>query len=222
MNKEFKRPAEAPIDDQKLPEKKIKRNLGDIIQDASKQNKFFMGNTELTRLWNICPDNLQACRGSDRNFLPPFESYLENQQTENSYEWRALRLLARQSPLFFSLTTTNNKVSEILETIRKKVSENKFKKTEVETKNDGDNDLMMEKEDGLVEEDNELMKTDQLMPDDTNTHKDVVATEEQLRELCVIIGSDWERLGLKLGKINFFFLLNISPCLILTFVFIRF
>lgn len=162
-----------------------------------------MGNPELTRLWNLCPDNLQACRGVDRNFLPPFESYLENQpdKSDPSYEWRALRLLARQSPLFFSLTTTNNKVSEILETVRKKLNENNFKKAETETKADGDNDIMMEKEDGLVEEDNELMKTDQLMPDDTNAHKTAVATEDQMRELCNIIGADWERLGSKLGML---------------------
>lgn len=161
-----------------------------------------MGNPELTRLWNLCPDNLQACRGADRNFLPPFESYFESQsdKSESSFEWRALRLLSRQSTLFFSLTTTNSKVSEILDTVYKKMNETKFKKVETEPKTDGDNDLLMEKEDGLVEEDSELMKTDQLMPDDTNTHKAAVATEEQLSELCDIIGSDWERLGSKFGE----------------------
>lgn len=84
-----------------------------------------MGNTELTRLWNICPDNLQACRGEDRNFLPSIETYLENpkDKVDQSFEWRALRLLARQSPHFFSLTQTPNKVSDYLEGVRKKIKE---------------------------------------------------------------------------------------------------
>lgn len=162
-----------------------------------------MGNTELTRLWNLCPDNLQACRGDDRNFLPPIDSYLENppDKSDTSYEWRALRLLARQSPLFFALTPAPSKVSEYLDTVRKKLNEAKSKsKPETENKTDQDNDLMMDKEDGLVEEDTELMKTDQLINDDTNVHnKAVVATDEQMKELCVIINNDWERLATKLG-----------------------
>lgn len=203
---EFKRP-EPPTDDQtKIPAKKQRRNLGDIIHDATKQNKFYLGNSELTRLWNLCPDNLQACRGEDRNFSPPIDSYLETppEKTDPSYEWRALRLLARQSPLFFSLTPAPAKVSEYLENVRKKLNETKSKhksKPENENKMDTDNDLMMEKEDGLVEEDTELLKNDQLIQDDANVHKIITATEDQMRELCVIIGNDWEKLAAKLGMV---------------------
>lgn len=200
---EFKRP-EPPADEQsKIPLKKPRRNLGDIVHDASKQNKFYLGNSELTRLWNLCPDNLKACRGEDRNFLPPIDSYLETppDKVDPSYEWRALRLLARQSPLFFSPTPAPNKVSEYLENVRKKLNETKSKnKPENENKMDADNDLMMEKEDGLVEEDSELMKNEQLIADEANVHKIVTATDDQMRELCVIIGNDWEKLAAKLGK----------------------
>lgn len=162
-----------------------------------------MGNSELTRLWNLCPDNLQACRGDDRNFLPPIDSYLETppDKADPSYEWRALRLLARQSPLFFSLTPAPNKVSEYLESVRKKLNETKTTKvkTENENKMDTDNDLMMEKEDGLVEEDSELLKSEALIQDDANVHKIVTATEDQMRELCTIIGSDWEKIAARIG-----------------------
>lgn len=204
FNPEFKRP-EPPADNQaKTPAKRQRRNLGDIIHDATKQNKFNLGNSELTRLWNLCPDNLQACRGEDRNFLPPIDQYLETppDKSDPSYEWRALRLLARQSPLFFSLTPAPNKVSEYLENVRKKLNETKSKfKTENENKIDNDNDLMMENpQDGLVEEDSELQSNDHLISDDANVHKIVTATDDQLRELCVIIGNDWEKLGSKLGK----------------------
>lgn len=164
-----------------------------------------MANNELTRLWNLCPDNLQACRGEDRNFLPPIDSYLEQPPNKNdaSYEWRALRLLARQSPLFFSLSPTPNKVSEYLGNVRKKLNETKTKsKPEGENKMDTDNDLMVEKEDGMVEEDSELLRTDQLISDDANVHKIVTATEDQTRELCGIIGNDWEKVASKLGKLR--------------------
>lgn len=164
-----------------------------------------MGNQELTRLWNLYPDNLLACRGEDRNFLPSIETYLENprDKTDPSYEWRALRLLARQSPLFFTQIQSPNKVSDYLETVRKKIHETKSKhqKPEAESiKADHDGDLVVEKEDGLVEEDSELMKTEQLPQDDRNIHKTVIATEEQMKALCVIIDQSWKTLATKLGN----------------------
>lgn len=200
---EFKRP-EPPVDDQsKAPVKKQRRNLGDIIHEATKQNKFHLGNSELTRLWNLCPDNLQACRGSDRNFLPPIDSYLEAppDKADPSYEWRALRLLARQSPLFFSLTPAPNKVSEYLESVRKKLNETKTTKakTENENKMDTDNDQIVTMEKDDEEEDSELLKSEPLIQDDANVHKIVTATEDQMRELCTIIGNDWEKIAAKLG-----------------------
>ena len=30
------------------------------IRDATANKKFLMGNVPLTRLWNLCPDNLQV------------------------------------------------------------------------------------------------------------------------------------------------------------------
>lgn len=202
---EFKR-AEPPADEEiKSPTKKQKRNLGDAIRDATKSSKFYMGNPELTRLWNLCPDNLQACRGEDRNFLPSIESYLENpkDKADPSYEWRALRLLARQSPHFFTLVQTPSKVSDYLEMVRKKIHETKSKnhKPELEIKSDHENDLDVEKEDGLGEE-QDLLKSEQLTPDDRNVHKTTTATEDQLRELSVVIGNDWKRLATKLGNIK--------------------
>lgn len=170
-----------------------------------------MGNPELTRLWNLCPDNLQACRSEERNFLPTIESYLENpkDKADPSYEWRALRLLARQSPHFFTLVQTPSKVSDYLEMVRKKIHETKSKsnKQELEIKSDLENDLVVEKEDGLVEEE-VLLKSDQLTPDDRNVHKTVTATEDQLIELCIIIGDEWKRLATKLGKRHLFILIT--------------
>ena len=30
---------------------------------------------ELTKLWNLCPNNLESCKSKDRNFLPSLEEY---------------------------------------------------------------------------------------------------------------------------------------------------
>lgn len=118
-----------PTAKQNAAKRRAERRLGDLVHDSIAQKRFYMGSPELTRLWNICPDNLQACRGEDRNFLPSIETYLENpkDKTDPSFEWRALRLLARQSPHFFSLTLTPNKVSDYLEGVRKKIHESKSK-----------------------------------------------------------------------------------------------
>ena len=34
-----------------------------------------MFSSELTRLWNICGDNLEACRSKTRDFTPPIDSF---------------------------------------------------------------------------------------------------------------------------------------------------
>lgn len=112
----------------RLPQKRTRRPLGDLIRDSTKQGKFFMGNPELTRLWNTCPDNLQACKGEDRNFLPSLEAYLDGskEKQDPSFEWRALRLLARQSPHFFTLfNSPSYKVADYLDSVRKKIQKDK-------------------------------------------------------------------------------------------------
>lgn len=163
-----------------------------------------MGNSELTRLWNLCPDNLEACRGDDRNFLPTIESYLENpkDKSDPSYEWRALRLLARQSPLFFTHLAAPTKIPDYLKKIREKIHETTTKNVKTEQENskpENDGDLVVEKED--VEDDSDLMRADQLTQDDRNVHKTVTATEEQMKALCVIINDDWKKLADKLGML---------------------
>lgn len=98
------------------------------MKEASNQGKFYLGNTELTRLWNLCPDNLHACRGADRNFLPSIETYLATpkDKVDPSFEWRALRLLSRQSPHFFNVNNPpSNKISDYLDSVRKKILKDK-------------------------------------------------------------------------------------------------
>ncbi|XP_055696133.1 THO complex subunit 1 isoform X2 [Lutzomyia longipalpis] len=205
--KEFQRPDPHPSDTGKAPssQRKHKRLLGDSIKEATKHGKFYMGNPELTKLWNLCPDNLQACKGSDRNFLPSLESYLDNPKDKNdpSYEWRALRLMARQSPHFFTLfNTPSYKVSDYVESVRKKIQ-----KDRTEAKQEPLEEVLpvveqMEADNFADEQEQieaDLLKTEQLTPEDKNNHKPNMITGEQLQELAPIIGSDWKKLASKLG-----------------------
>lgn len=47
--------------------------------------------------------------------------------------------------------------------------------------------------------DTELLKTEQLTPEEKNTHKTITVTREQMAELAPSIGKDWKRLAAKLG-----------------------
>ncbi|XP_053681306.1 THO complex subunit 1 [Anopheles nili] len=194
------------------PAKRLRRPLGDLIRESTKQGKFYMGNPEITRLWNLCPDNLQACKGTDRNFLPSLETYLENpkEKQDPSFEWRALRLLARQSPHFFTLFNTPcYKVSDYLDSVRKKIQKDKLdSKLEhaIQEETAPANAEPAEAEgEGLVGDeeneqmDSELLKTEQLTPEDKNTHKTLAVSKEQLSELAPSIGRDWKKLATKLG-----------------------
>jgi len=107
--------------------RKRKRKLGDQIQEANANKKFLMGNANLTKLWNLCPDNFEAASSPERDFLPSMDEYLSEaveqldpaQQVEETYRkvhdgqwgWRALRLLAKKSPFFF--TFGNNPIGTL-------------------------------------------------------------------------------------------------------------
>lgn len=101
--------------------RKRKVSLGEEMASGWKSKKVLMGSNELTRLWNLCPDNLEACKADNRVFLPTLEEYFseaieqadpaamveeEYKVTKNSnFGWRALRLLARRSHHFFQPST---------------------------------------------------------------------------------------------------------------------
>ncbi|KAJ7386315.1 THO complex subunit 1 [Desmophyllum pertusum] len=103
------------------PTRKRKVSIGDEMISGWKSKKVLMGSNELTRLWNLCPDNLEACKADNRVFLPTLEEYFSeaieqadpDAMVEDEYKviknsnfgWRALRLLARRSHHFFQPST---------------------------------------------------------------------------------------------------------------------
>lgn len=177
----------------------------------------------LTRLWNYSPDNLQACKSEERNFLPQVEAYLESSRdkSDTSFEWRALRLLARQSPHFFTfINSPSYKIADYLEAVRKRLTKERLDAAKLaaasangttnmvtlaesqdqetvalqdqENEQDGNDEGVL----GDEEEGNDLEKAEE----DSNTHsKPVTASKEQIEELAPLIGDDWKKLGKKLG-----------------------
>jgi len=104
-----------------------KRPLGDVIRKEVAAKRVNLGNSGLTTLWNLNPDNLEACRAKERDFLPSLESYLEEaieqldpkNEIEDTYKkinngewgWRALRLMSRRSTHFF--ISGNNPIDKL-------------------------------------------------------------------------------------------------------------
>ncbi|XP_075979024.1 THO complex 1-like protein Hpr1 isoform X2 [Anticarsia gemmatalis] len=111
-----KPPVQVDSSDEVKKTRKRRRPVGDIIREYESQSKSYMGNNELTKLWNLCPDNLAACRTKERDFMPSLESYMvssrpEPREVSGGWGWRALRLLARRSPHFF--VHTNNPIGRL-------------------------------------------------------------------------------------------------------------
>uniref|UniRef100_A0A8R1XK83 Death domain-containing protein n=1 Tax=Onchocerca volvulus TaxID=6282 RepID=A0A8R1XK83_ONCVO len=90
-------------------------------------SKLDLGNPELTKLWNINPDMLSACEDPRRNFIPKLVTFLEDPLDEmdpeqlveeqyksvnnESFQWRASRLLMSQSTSYFQIPSKRNEVT---------------------------------------------------------------------------------------------------------------
>ena len=90
--------------------------LGDHLFEIGQDEKD-LGCEELSRLWNLCPDNLEACSSSERIFVPSLDTFLEDAIEEakpeskvpkekktinnSNFAWQCLRLLSRETPHFF-------------------------------------------------------------------------------------------------------------------------
>ena len=99
-------------------------HLGDVCAKSGR-HRHNLGNNELTRLWNLCPDNLEACRKKSRKFVPNLQKFIaepveqadpaariepEYKVINNpNFAWQALRLLSQSSPHFFQNTTAQIK-----------------------------------------------------------------------------------------------------------------
>ena len=170
--------------------RKRKRKLGDQIQEATTNKKFLMGNANLTKLWNLCPDNFEAASAPERDFLPSMDEYLSEaveqldpaNQVEEDYRkvhdgqwgWRALRLLAKKSPFFF--TYGNNPIGTLPKYL-----------TAMLKKHHPDWDST---KGGNVKDDSV----------NTSTPSAVQCTEENLAKIAANLEDQWQKLVPKLGQ----------------------
>jgi len=145
-----------PPEVKKKVKKPLKRVGEEYLATHNNKKRVNLGNPELTRLWNLCPDNLKACKAENRlNFLPQLETFLEEAieqadpeagieeeyklVNDGSFQWRALRLLAHRSHHFFTPSQTPFKplpeyMQSVIETIAKdfqKASEPPLVKVEI-------------------------------------------------------------------------------------------
>ncbi|CAG5115129.1 unnamed protein product, partial [Candidula unifasciata] len=112
---------EKPKEQNKAKAKPKRKRIGDDLL-ASGDKSLKLGNPELTRLWNLCPDNMEACKAESRVFLPKLDEFFANaieqadpeamveeqykDINQHNFQWKAYRLLARSSPHFFVHTNT--------------------------------------------------------------------------------------------------------------------
>ncbi|XP_021120842.1 THO complex subunit 1 isoform X3 [Heterocephalus glaber] len=175
-----------------------KRTAPEDFLGKGPNKKILMGNEELTRLWNLCPDNMEACKSDTREYMPTleefFEEAIEQADPENmveseykvvnnsNYGWRALRLLARRSPHFFQPTNQQFKsLPEYLENmVIKLAKELPPPSEEIKTGEDED------------EEDNDTLLKENESPD---VRRDKPVTGEQLELFANKLGEQWKILA---------------------------
>ncbi|KAM4689599.1 THO complex subunit 1 [Discoglossus pictus] len=177
-----------------------KRTSPEDFLGKGPNKKILMGNEELTRLWNLCPDNMEACKAESREFMPTLEQFFEEaieqadpeNMVENEYKvvnnsnygWRALRLLARRSPHFFQPTNQQFKsLPEYLENmVIKLAKELPPPSEEIKTGEDEEDD-----------EDNEsLLKENNESPD---VQQQKLLTGDQIESFANKLGEQWKALA---------------------------
>lgn len=180
----------------------------------------------MTKLWNLYPDNLEACKAKDRDFLPSLDTYFAEaiEQVENpttrtednllrdgNFGWRALRLMARRSPHFFTYSNNPiNKLPDYLEMMVKKIAADRPGRIQ---ENSDQNDAELEENLFKQVEANEEIKQTEC-DEDYIQFKVTILTSNQFEQFYEKSASNWKKLASKLGyqsdEIDFFATQNSS------------
>ncbi|KAL4236751.1 THO complex subunit 1 [Mactra antiquata] len=198
-------------EDTKKPQRRAKRRrIGDDLQ-ASGGKVIKMGHPELTRLWNLNPNNMDACKAEERMFLPTLEDFFQDAIEQNdpdaqveeeykltndqTFQWKALRLLARRSPQFFTNSTTPaQELKSYLNSMLSKLAKQMPSQQGEEMKTD------VEDEEGIKEtqDDEDIKQSDQGKEEDTE-NKEIVLSKKVIRDISEKIGKDWKKLAVELS-----------------------
>ncbi|CAN9502916.1 unnamed protein product [Ophioblennius macclurei] len=190
---------ERAVDDKpKRPSRK--RQAPEDFLGKGPDRKIFMGNDELTRLWNLNQDNMEACKSDSREFMPSLDEFfaeaIEQADPANmvedeykvvrnpNYGWRALRLLSRRSPHFFQPTNQKFKsladyldtmVSKLAKELPKDIPSEEIKTGEEDDDDNGDN---------LLKDSN-----------DSPSIQSKPVTNQQMDEVASKLGAQWKALA---------------------------
>ncbi|XP_028988046.1 THO complex subunit 1 [Betta splendens] len=190
---------ERTVDDKpKRPTRK--RQAPEDFLGKGPDRKIFMGNDELTRLWNLNQDNMEACKSDSREFMPSLDEFfaeaIEQADPANmvedeykvvrnpNYGWRALRLLSRRSPHFFQPTNQKFKsladyldsmVSKLAKELPKDIPSEEIKTGEEDDDDNGDN---------LLKESN-----------DSPSIQSKLVTNQQMDDIAAKLGAQWKSLA---------------------------
>ncbi|XP_064486443.1 THO complex subunit 1-like isoform X2 [Ornithodoros turicata] len=200
-----------------IKEGRPKRRLGDEIKAAISNKKILLGNAEMNRLWNLCPDNWEACASPKRDFVPSLEKFFEsaveqadpNNGIENRYKhvyqsnygWRSLRLLSQKSPHFF--TSSNQPIKSLplyLESMVLRLAKEMPLSTQHAMNNNNADDKTEVADYAADDSEDELLKSNEdsnSQPKDTTTEskKEATLSTAQLNTLAASIGADWKKLA---------------------------
>ncbi|GFS10400.1 THO complex subunit 1 [Elysia marginata] len=192
------------------PRPKRKRIGDDLMASGGKSLK--LGHPELTRLWNLNPDNMDACKDESRVFLPKLDDFFANAIDQadpeamveeqykdinhQNFQWKAYRLLARSSPHFFVHAVTpglpiNAHLKDIVDKMAKELNPNQGTdevKSEVAVAEDDDE--IKENND----EEEEIKNGDQEETPSTQAQFNA----EEMQTLAEKLGDSWMKLGEKL------------------------
>ncbi|XP_053393953.1 THO complex subunit 1-like isoform X2 [Mercenaria mercenaria] len=199
-----------PADDTKKQQRRAKRRrIGDDLQ-ASGGKVIKMGHPELTRLWNLNPNNMDACKSDDRIFLPTLEEFFQEAIEQNdpeaqieeeykltndqTFQWKALRLLARRSPQFFTNSATPAQdLKSYLNGMLSKIAKQLPNQQGEEMKTD------VEDEEGIKEtQDDEDMKNTEQGKEEIES-KEIVLNKHIIRCVAEKIGKDWKKVAVELS-----------------------
>ncbi|KAM4727976.1 THO complex subunit 1 isoform 2-T2 [Anableps anableps] len=180
-----------------------KRQAPEDFLGKGPERKIFMGNDELTRLWNLNQDNMEACKSDSREFMPSLDEFfaeaIEQADPVNmveeeykvvrnpNYGWRALRLLSRRSPHFFQPTNQKFKsladyldsmVSKLAKELPKDIPSEEIKTGEEDDDDNGDN---------LLKDSN-----------DSPSIQSKIVTNQQMDDIAAKLGAQWKTLASQL------------------------
>uniref|UniRef100_A0A3Q1HHN6 Death domain-containing protein n=1 Tax=Anabas testudineus TaxID=64144 RepID=A0A3Q1HHN6_ANATE len=189
---------ERTVDDKpKRPTRK--RQAPEDFLGKGPDRKIFMGNDELTRLWNLNQDNMEACKSDSRSFMPSLDEFfaeaIEQADPANmvedeykvvrnpNYGWRALRLLSRRSPHFFQPTNQKFKsLADYLDSMVSKLAKElpDIPSEEIKTGEEDDDD----NGDNLLKDSN-----------DSPSIQSKLVTNQQMDDISAKLGAQWKTLA---------------------------